>query len=58
MATDYRIVRSDDEIDDVLNECAEAEESGSKFSGMSYEDGMMAMFHWLTDASEPGPLEP
>ena len=38
------------EIDDVINECAEHENSGtSKYSGMTYEQGVKAAIEWLTD---------
>lgn len=38
------------EIDDVLNQCAEqADEGGSKWPGMSYEQGVEAAIRWLTE---------
>jgi hypothetical protein len=51
------IVRSEQEINDLLNEVAKYRNNGSKFSGMSYEDGLQAMFDWLTEASEENPME-
>ena len=54
----YRIVRSDAKIDDLMNECFEAEEQGTtKFRGMSFEEGIRHAISWLTDAEAPHPLE-
>lgn len=43
------------EIDDVLNQCAEAADNGvSKYPGMSYEQGIEAAICWLQgDGSNP-----
>ena len=42
-----------DEIDEVLNQCAEAADSGeSKFWGMSYEQGVEAAIRWLTEGDQ------
>lgn len=41
------IVRSDKEIDDVLNKAAEGIEDGSVYPGMSYEQGIQAFADWL-----------
>lgn len=39
---------TEEAIDAVLNECAERINSGeSKFSGMSYEDGVKAAIEWV-----------
>ncbi len=35
------------EIDDVLNACCEAEEEGSNWPGMSYEQGVQAAILWM-----------
>lgn len=54
----YRIVPTAKEIDDLLNECAKAEAEGnSKFFGMTYEQGIEAAIHWLTDAEREHPLD-
>lgn len=44
-----------DQIDDVLNECSKAADSGlSKYPGMSYEQGVEAAIRWLQgDGSNP-----
>ena len=53
------IKRSQEEIDQVLNEAQKITEAGpSKFSGLKYEDGLVAMYEWLTeDEPEFGPME-
>ena len=45
----------EDDINDVLNQCVEAEESGdSKYPGMSYEQGVQAAIRWMQgDGSNP-----
>ena len=54
----YKLIRTDDSIDDLLNQCSEAEENGtSQFPGMTYEQGIQAAIRWLTDNSEAHPLE-
>ena len=46
----YKIERTDNEIDDLLNACAETKDTqGTKFSGARYEDGIEAAIRWLTD---------
>lgn len=46
---------SDDDINDVLNECSERADSGkSKFPGMTYEQGVESAIRWMQgDASSP-----
>ncbi len=38
------IKRSPEEIDTLLNACADAEEEGSNFLGISYEQGLKEMY--------------
>ncbi len=46
-----------DTIDDVLNQCSEAANSGySKFPGMTYEQGVEAGLRWMQDDA-PNPME-
>lgn len=48
---------SDDDIADVVNACAEAENGGtSKYPGMSYEQGVKAAIQWL-EGDGPNPME-
>ena len=42
--------KSDKEIEEVMNKCAEATERGrSKWPGMTYEQGVDAAINWLLD---------
>ena len=44
------VVRTTDEVDEVLNKCVEASDEGiTAYYGMSYEDGVRAGIEWLTD---------
>lgn len=40
------------EIDDVLNWCAEGEDEGTHFRGMSYEQGVRAAIDWMQGNGE------
>lgn len=42
------VKRTQKEIDEVLNTCADAEMEGSQFHGMTYEQGVEAGIRWLT----------
>lgn len=64
----YTIVRSQKEIDELLNQCAEAEADGKSafpgmsfeemsFEEMSFEEGITYAIKWLTDKSAPHPLD-
>ena len=45
------------EIDDVMNACAEAEESGgSRYPAMSYEQGVHAAILWM-QGEGPNPMD-
>lgn len=41
------IVRTEDEINQILNWACEGKDDGSHYPGMSYEDGLVAMYDWL-----------
>lgn len=46
-----------DEIDDVLNECSEYTSDGtSKFPGMTYEQGVEAGIRWVTGDGDDNPM--
>ena len=49
------IIRSEDEINRVLNWADEGVEDGSKFPGQSYESGIKAMYEWLVGDTEDVP---
>lgn len=53
----YLIVRSEKEIDRVLNWAAEGEDEGTHFRGMSYENGIRYMWNWLIGESDEAPDE-
>jgi hypothetical protein len=41
------IIRTPDEINDVLNEAADGENEGTRYPGMSYENGINNFYNWL-----------
>ena len=49
------IVRSKEEIDRVLDWAIEGQDQGSRFPGMSYEDGIRETIDWLTGYSDDAP---
>ncbi len=40
------------EIDDVIQRCYDAQEGGSAYPGMSYEEGALALLDWITGQSD------
>lgn len=47
-----------EDIDMLLNECREREDrGGSKYPGMTYEQGVIAAIEWLTFRGQPNPME-
>jgi hypothetical protein len=52
----YRNTRTDEEIDGQLNEVAEAEDSGSRWPSMSYEQGVKATLEWVIGTSDHPPM--
>ena len=54
----YTIEQTDDMINDLLDDCADAEASGtSRFPGMIYEQGILEAIKWLIGESTDHPLE-
>jgi hypothetical protein len=54
----YDVERSDEEVNAVLNTCAEAEESGrSKYPGMTYEQGVANGIRWLLGEIDEHPID-
>jgi predicted secreted Zn-dependent protease len=52
------IVRKEEEVDDLLNKCSDQiNDGGSKYPGMTYEQGIEAAIRWLTDDQWENPLE-
>lgn len=51
------IVRTDQEIWDLLNQCAEVEEAGSSnYPGMSYEQGIKVAIEWIIGDVKDHPI--
>lgn len=53
----YEIERSEEEINDVLNKAMEGVDKGSKWPGMSYEQGVLAALDWLFGTVDFNPME-
>lgn len=51
------IVRTEEEVNRVLNWAMEGVEQGTRYSGMSYEQGILDICDWLTGHSELAPDE-
>ena len=51
----YEIERTSEEIDEVLNWSIEGNQIGTHYAGMTYEQGILAMFYWLTGETEDRP---
>jgi hypothetical protein len=52
------LVREQDEIDKVLNAAEEDINGGDrKFPGMSYEEGIVEFWRWLTQKDAGNPME-
>lgn len=53
----YKIKRSDEEIDAVLNKVADqTDQGGTKYFGMSYEQGVAEGINWITGNQEENPM--
>lgn len=52
-----KIVRTEKEIEAQIQKAEDASNDGSMYPGMSYEEGMLAMYQWLTGEVEDKPLE-
>jgi len=51
------VIRTDAEIVELENVCTEHTNFGTKFRGMSYEDGILAVLQWLVEANQVGPMD-
>ena len=57
MTEELQMRPDENEINDVLNQCAEAADEGqSKYPGMSYEQGVEAGIRWM-QGTDPHPLD-
>ncbi len=50
-------VRSEQEIEAVYDAAMDSGSTGSKWPGMTYEQGIIAMLDWLTGRSDDKPME-
>lgn len=48
---------NENEINEVLNWCMDADEHGSNFPGMSYEQGAQAAIQWMSGDTDTRPDE-
>lgn len=51
------IKRTDKEISDLLQKCDEANDTGSKYFGMNYEQGVEAGIKWLIGETDDHPMD-
>ena len=56
MAGTMLILRSEQEVDNVHNEALNAMDKGTKFPGMSYEEGIDAAIRWMRGDTEVHPM--
>lgn len=52
----YNIVRTTSEIEELLGRAGEGMNCGTRYSGMSYEEGIYEAVRWLTDLRASHPL--
>jgi len=50
-----RIPRTAEEIEDQMQWAAEGVDNGTRYGGMSYEDGIMAALQWVTGETDDKP---
>jgi hypothetical protein len=53
---DFKVNRTDQEIDDLENAAAEGENEGTKFPGMNYEQGILETLRWLRGDTNNSPM--
>ena len=54
----YEIVRKDQDIDNILKHCSDAEnEDETKFPEMTYEQGVKAGIRWITGETDYNPIK-
>ena len=51
------IVRTEQEIDQVLNKAADGQNFGTIYPGMSYEEGILAFSQWLFGETNDNPFD-
>ncbi len=54
----YEIVKSDEEINDLIQRCMDAESAGTtKYFGLTYEQGVKSALDWVTGNDDIHPLD-
>jgi hypothetical protein len=53
----YTIGQSDADIDEVMNKAAEGMDNGTRWPGMTYEQGVHQAINWVTGQSDENPME-
>ncbi len=53
----YEIKRTDKEIEEVMGRAVDQLENGTKWPGMSYEEGVDAALRWVMGISDDDPME-
>ena len=53
----YKIVRTDEEIDEQLIKAEDGKLVGSAYPGMSYEEGCICLFQWLVGEADDKPFD-
>lgn len=51
------IVRTQQEIDEVIDKANEGLDNGSAYPGMNYEEGVKAMYDWLVGNIDETPFD-
>lgn len=52
------VVRSEEEVDDLSNRVSEVKDTvGTKWKGMTFEDGIRSTIDWLVGDQDEDPLE-
>jgi len=54
----FKLEKTEEEVDDIVNRCGEQEsKGGSKWPGMTYEQGVRAALDWIVGWSDDHPLD-
>ena len=58
MDVKYKMVRTREQVDELLQRCGDAEFEGStKFPGMSYEQGVLYGLSWMIHDEDVDPIK-
>lgn len=53
-----KVVRTEEEVNEVLDKCSQQEdEGGSRWPGMTYEQGVRNALDWITGNVDDNPME-